>query len=392
MKKQYSILLALCAATPLLTGVGLPGFAPASMPAFAQDHCAVGAPADGIALAAQADRGDNLRGVHALADGTGVTVAVIDTGVAPSARLGEVVDGGDLIGGQTALYDCDAHGTVVAGIIAARDTGDGIVGIAPQARIVAVRQTSSRQNSEERTHAGTVSSMSEGIHRALDHGAQVINLSVVSCVDPAAPIDFEVLEQALARAEAEQAIVVAAAGNEATHCPRGSQVVPASFPTVIAVTAHDDPHRQSDYALDAPGGLSAPGYVPAGLTGDTLSSGLFQGAGISYFEGTSFAAPVVSGLAALLRQRYPQLPASQLREMLVATADPSTGAVNAQRVIEHLPEGPVDARERSIIPATVRESSLPKKVTLFGIGALMVVGCVLFSRGLARHHRLDDWV
>ena len=84
-----------------------------------------------------------LAEVHTLATGRGQLVAVIDTGVAPHPRLaGRVVGGGDFLGEGDGLEDCDGHGTAVAGILAAAPGPDGVVGMAPGARVLAIRQFS----------------------------------------------------------------------------------------------------------------------------------------------------------------------------------------------------------------------------------------------------------
>ncbi|NKS02623.1 S8 family serine peptidase [Rhodococcus hoagii] len=85
-----------------------------------------------------------VEGLHQYATGKGVTVAVIDSGVSPNSRLPRLTGGGDYIATTNGLEDCDHHGTLVAGIIAATPSdSDGFVGVAPDASILSIRQTSS---------------------------------------------------------------------------------------------------------------------------------------------------------------------------------------------------------------------------------------------------------
>lgn len=355
------------------------------LPASAQPACAIPLPATSHDIALQADVGDRLRKVHSLADGHGVKVAVIDTGVEPVPRLGQIIDGGDLLAeGSTALADCDAHGTVVAGIIRAVDTGDGVVGVAPGTQLIAVRQTSSRNQRPEEELGGTLASLAEAIHRSIDLGAQVINVSVVSCLPPAVAPDLAPLDTALARAEDSGVVVVAAAGNESPRCPRGSTVLPAARPSVVAVAAHDSPDSLSSYSLDAPGALSAAGLVEAGVTGAGLSAGLESGGGVAGFEGTSFAAPVVSGVVALLRQRHPEASPAQLREMLSASVDPTTGAVAPERIVGML--APTDGNKRGLTVARAQvEGALVGERLGYGLAiAAGVAVLALAARGARR--------
>lgn len=288
-----------------------------------------------------------LRRAHDIATGAGVRVAVIDTGVTPHPRLGEVRDGGDLVVPEdgTALHDCDGHGTVVAGVLAARpgEDGAGPVGVAPEAELLSIRQSSGRFRDVDDSPVGTVGSLATAIDRAVDQDAAVISISVVACVpaDTAAGLDTGTLDAALRRAEEHDVVVVAAAGNVGAACEPGAVVYPAHAPTVLAVAGFRDPHQIADYSVPSPdpGALSAPGYHPVGLspTGHGLATGLRGDRGTVPFEGTSFAAPVVAGTVALVRERRPGMSAAAVRELIVDSADPATGAVDPYRAVTHLP-------------------------------------------------------
>ncbi|GAB3553844.1 type VII secretion-associated serine protease mycosin [Actinopolyspora lacussalsi] len=241
--------------------------------------------------------------VRELTRGAGVTVAVVDSGVdATTPQLaGAVLDGVDVLsdGGGTADTDCLGHGTFVAGIIAARPAeGTGFTGVAPAATILPVRDTRSKEG-------GSAESMARGIRAATEAGAQVINISASTNYDDAALRDA--VEYALSR----DVLIVAAAANEAQ---RGNPVpYPASYPGVIAVGAIDPAGERAEFSqtgkfID----LVAPGV-------DVVSVGP-GGPGHWQDSGTSFAAPFVSGTAALVRAYHPELTAAQVRHRLTSTA------------------------------------------------------------------------
>lgn len=291
------------------------------------------------------DATDRRTRTHRIATGAGVKVAVIDTGVADHEQLRPVHHGGDFVAPDApdAVFDCDGHGTAVAGLIASHH-----LGVAPDAEIISVRQTSAHYRTED-DGAGTLASLAEAIHAAVHHGADVINVSVVACV-PAhltEHLDTSGLDDALARAEDEGAVIVAAAGNASESCLPGDAVYPAHAPTVLAVGARADAHRMADYSVPAPPGvveLSAPGTAPVSLA--AAGSGWATGTrpagadpvrgSVTAFEGSSFAAPVVSGTVALLAQRYPEDSAAVLRDRVIQAARPAGGLVLPYETLTHV--------------------------------------------------------
>jgi subtilisin family serine protease len=232
---------------------------------------------------------------HALANGQGVKVAVIDSGIDVShpELAGSVVAQFDALGSADPPH---IHGTGIASIIAAHDR---LVGVAPAASILAARAFSAAGTAEESTTFSVVRS----IDWAISQGARVINMSFAGPFDPQ-------IEQALARAHQKNIILVAAAGNAG---PTSPPLFPASDPDVIAVTAVDSQeklfqgaNRGSNIAVAAPG-----------------VSILIAAPGESHYwsmTGTSFAAAHVSGLAALALERDPNLTAAVFRKKLLATA------------------------------------------------------------------------
>ncbi|MGP6173930.1 type VII secretion-associated serine protease mycosin [Corynebacterium sp. A21] len=381
------------------------------IPGFAQEapQCAVPVPYS----TSPPESGLELAPAHALATGAGVKVAVIDTGVAPHPRLGEVIDGGDFLGtpdppesdpAETptgALVDCDGHGTVVAGVIATRPTAeDDLVGVAPEAEIISIRQSSARYRTTDDSPLGTVGTLAGAIHRAVDHQAQVISISVVACVpaDTAAHLNTDTLDEALARAEEAGAIVVAAAGNLGPNCEPDSVVYPAHSATVLAVSGYRDPHLIADYSVPVPAQplLSAHGLVPVALSPDGagLASGLQSEQGVVPFEGTSFAAPVVAGTAALLRQRYPYLSATEIRQRILDSVDPASGALDPHRALSQLPPGnPPEPREIQVRVLSQSPQVAPRRAAglLVGLGVAVVLAATVlgWQRPNIRRTRLN---
>lgn len=324
---------------------------------------------------------------HRFATGAGIQVAVIDTGVATHPRLGTVTPGGDLIRGDAAgaLQDCDGHGTIVAGIIAARpapDYSDALIGIAPDANIISIRQSSSvlRSRDNQNEAAGTIGSLAEAISIAVNQGADVINVSLASCIPAhvAATADTSVLDAALNKAENAGAIVVAAAGNIGPSCPEGAVSYPAASPTVLAVSASADSHTLADYSLPTPRTpLSAPGTVPVGLspTGTGFASAMTANQSEHPFTGTSFAAPVISGMAAQLKQRYPHDSAASIRTKLTAAASPGTGEIAPGLALMQLDQAPTIQQVAVQAPreAATRTELRSMKVVLLFLGCVAVL-------------------
>jgi membrane-anchored mycosin MYCP len=269
----------------------------------------------------------DLPRVWQLTRGAGQRVAVIDTGVSRHPRLLDVVPGGDYVSTGDGTQDCDAHGTLVAGIIAAAadSKDDGFAGVAPEATLISIRQSSAKfaaAGDRSRSGVGDVETMAKAIRTAADLGASVINISSVACVPVASALDDRALGAALAYAvDVKNAVIVAAAGNAggAGQCP--PQRSDATWETVTVVVS---PAWYDDYVLTV-GSVNAEGtpsaftlagpWVDVAATGEAVTS-----LGSEPVSGTSFAAPVVSGLAALIRARFPALSARQVMQRIESTA------------------------------------------------------------------------
>ncbi|MER7724509.1 type VII secretion-associated serine protease mycosin [Streptomyces sp. NPDC096323] len=241
--------------------------------------------------------------------GRGIRVAVIDTGVddtnpqlrgAVDASAGvDYTDGG----GSDGTVDEVGHGTKVAGIIAARPrTGTGFVGLAPEATVIPIRQNDGRHNGEGST-------MAAAIDHAIARGAQVINISQ----DTTRPLaDDSVLGRAVARAVAEDIVVVASAGNDGRDGRRRS-TYPAAFDGVLAVGASDRNNERAPFSQSGDFvGVAAPGV-------DIVST--VPGNGQCTDNGTSFSAPYVSGVVALMRAKYPDWTSAQIIARVEQTAE-----------------------------------------------------------------------
>ncbi|WP_071569386.1 S8 family serine peptidase [Corynebacterium sp. NML140438] len=373
---------------PLAVGATLPIAAPAP-PALAQDY-ACARPAH-----LQPDRDTppepdpSVAAARRHASGRGVRVAVIDTGIARHPQLPPVTPGRDFVtpDDPAPFLDCDSHGTVVAGIIAGRD-----LGIAPAAQLIAIRQTSARYREEHAS--GSLATLSQAIHNALDEHARVINISVVSCMAPylAARLDTQELDAALHRAETSGAVIVAAAGNATNECADGFAVFPAHMPTVLAVGAREDTHAVADYSIPSPKPpLSARGTTPVVLASDgtgfaTGVAGELQPDGtptIQPYVGTSFAAPIVSGAIALLLERYPHLSPKQIREIVYAAAEPHGGALRPEDIVTQLPPTPPRAATVTAIDAPLPTTSLAARRAGLALGGLLaLIALTIVARSL----------
>ncbi|MFI0896502.1 type VII secretion-associated serine protease mycosin [Streptomyces sp. NPDC020983] len=248
--------------------------------------------------------------------GAGVTVAVLDTGVDATHPdlTGQVLTGKDLIGFGAARGDKSwaNHGTGMAAIIAGHGhgpgNGSGVLGIAPQAKILPVRvilEEKDPQRDKARSTRG--SALPEGIRWAVDHGADVINLSLGDDSATASPVAAEA--DAIQYALGKGVVVVSSAGNSGDKADRSSY--PAAYPGVIAVTAVNDLGRHPQFSTHR-------WYSAVSAPGDDI---VMADPDRKYYDGlgTSAASAYVSGSVALLRSAYPRLSPLQIRQVLEGT-------------------------------------------------------------------------
>ena len=323
-------------AVALVTGILLAG-----VPAAA--HAGVGAPvsaqglgpASGIVSATQEQCDASTRvtqtplalaqlqsdAAWALTRGAGVTVAVVDSGVAKNPHLDDnVVPGVNLVpdgtdaNGRTDTY---GHGTVIAGQIAAQViSGSGVQGLAPEAKILPIRVYAGDEKSQIDAGIGpNTARMAEGIRIAADRGAQVINVSMSTTEKNGA------LADAVAYAKSRGSLVIASAGNrDSTAAVEQSDAdgirYPAGFSGAIGVSATNlesavtsDSIRGTHVRLSAPGQAIASAWP---LGGDCVV--------VKEQPATSYAAAYVSGAAALVAAAHPGETPAQWAYRLEATA------------------------------------------------------------------------
>ncbi|HEX5541730.1 MAG TPA: type VII secretion-associated serine protease mycosin [Micromonospora sp.] len=235
--------------------------------------------------------------------GRGVTVAVIDSGVDSSHPdlAGQVLPGADLVQQSgDGRIDPVGHGTTVAGLIAGGDEQRGVTGLAPEAKILPVRVL------DEENRYDDALIVAKAVHWAVDNGAQVINLSLGGAAESpplAAAIDY---------AFDHDVVVVACTGNQTSTTGRQQVWYPAREPGVIAVTGLDG---ESDALWS--GALTGEATVLAAPA--TRLVGARPG-GYWRVQGTSFATPLVTATAALIRARWPHMSAGEVVNRLITTA------------------------------------------------------------------------
>ncbi|MEV6301470.1 S8 family peptidase [Actinoplanes sp. NPDC051861] len=285
--------------------------------------------------------------------GAGVTVAVIDTGVdASHADLkANVLSGYDAIANKAGVStDGNGHGTHVAGTIAAvTGNGVGISGIAPDVKILPIKTLGANGS-------GNMSDTAEGITWAVDHGAQVINMSLGSDAKVAA------VTNAIKYARSKGVTVVAAAGNSRQE---GNPTnYPGADEGVIGVAATDSNDRYGSYS-------NAGSYVDVAAPGSDILSTAPNSA-YKTMSGTSMASPHVAAVAALLKSFAPRLTPDEIEATLEKTAvdlgkagfdnDYGNGRIDPVAALESLT--PVTAPPSTSPPSAPPVSSAPPvKVT-----------------------------
>lgn len=346
---------------------------------------------------------------HRIATGRHQLVAVIDTGVAHNPRLGDRLGGGgDFLTGGDGLDDCDGHGTAVAGLIAASDPErdrQGLTGMAPDAQLIAIRQASPSFDVSSATsaahQAGDVRTLADAIVLAVRSGATVVNISEAVCLPAAvAAREGALLQAALHFAAQSDVVVVAAAGNIGVGGCRGGGdagdqvVLPAWYGEDVLAVGAVGPD-------DAPASFTVPGpWVDVAAPGTDLRSLAVDGGTTDVaVEGTSFSAPLVSGLVALLRERFPELTARQLVGRVLATArrpagghstalgfgmiDPVAALTAVPQVLT--PDPPAPAATAPLPGTGPRPPAPPAQPPVTPVVACLLGACAIAARLLRRH-------
>lgn len=235
--------------------------------------------------------GDRIERIHEITTGKNVVVGIIDTGVDRwhPELADRIVYTNNLVEADQSSFDLDEHGTAVAGVIGSAANNDlGIVGVAPDARLM-VFKACSQERSSRRTSCDSVSII-KAINDALRQQPDILNLSLAGPQDP--------MIERLLRIASQKGIVVIAAVDE----QRGrDQSFPANMAEVIAVgTSLSLTAPQDDVVL-------APGV-------DMLTTA--PGSTYGFKSGSSMATAYVSGIAALMKEKVPSLTGDQVRLLL----------------------------------------------------------------------------
>jgi type VII secretion-associated serine protease mycosin len=309
-----------------------------------------------------------------ISKGAGVVVAVLDTGVDSGHQdLGGAVLPGRQIVQDKPAGDLDTvgHGTGMAGVIAGRGhgAGDGVLGIAPQAKIMPI------------TPANDTFFVAKGIRWAADNGAKVINLAF-------GVADGEGLRAAVSAAAAADVVLVSTAGNTGD---KGNELeFPGAYPEVLTVGAVDRKNKVAKFSNHGPHvDLVAPGVdIPAPAPDDKYVTG----------TGTSGAAAIVAGAAALIRAKYPELSAAEVVQRLTSTAIDrgdkgrddfyGAGQLDLLAALEAPQSGPAASAPAAARPAPVADAApadedggLPPLLFVgAGVVLLLIVGAVLVAR------------
>ena len=376
----------------------------------------------------------DIADAHTISEGAGVTVAIIDTGVNKHPYLtgnDRLIGGGDYVdpsATNNGTVDCDGHGTITAGIVAADTAGSGLgfTGVAPKATILAIRQTSQAYETtgSNTTNAGNTASLAQAIVHAVGKGAQVITTSVDECIavpNPGQPIQLSQqdreLQAAVHYAVQHNVVVVNSAGNTpSANCPntpqnsnpdpnRVNQIqIPALFANDVLSVGSVDPAtgNPSSFSVWGPWvSVAAPGEGIVSVDpaqGATGLANLYSEPGAkqpSAIEGTSFAAPYVAGLAALLRSKYKNLSAREIMYRIEETAQHPSGPQGRDNQVGYGLVDPVAALTASIpgqngvpmpqatrvkvqVPNSGEDDALPMRVALIGSAGAAVVLLLLY--------------
>lgn len=375
--------------------------------------------------------------------GEGQLVAVIDTGVRPGPRLPNVDSGGDYVESTNGLTDCDGHGTLVAGVIAGQPGDDGFSGVAPAARVLAIRVTSAKFSPQApggdpllARAVLDITALGRAIVHAANLGARVIDISAITCLPADRTVDQAELGAAIRYATVDKdAVVVAAAGNSGSTGSIAGGVSCASNPltdlsrpddprnwagvTSVSIPSWWQPYVLSVGSLTAEGqpskftmagpwvGIVAPGENVVSVSnadGGGLANGLPDDhRQMSALSDTSYAAGYVSGVAALVRSKYPGLTATQVVQRITATAHngaraPSNlvGAGNLDPVAAltwQLPAvnqpGVTQVKPVTVPPAPAPKDTTARKMAFAGAAALavLVVAAAVIAAIVARRRK-----
>lgn len=238
--------------------------------------------------------------------GKGIKVGVIDTGINKNHPDLKIAGGVSFIEGTNTYDDPNGHGTHVAGIIAAQDNSIGVVGIAPDVELYAIRSLGE-------SGYGNQSDIVAGIDWAIQQKLDIVNLSVTTSQSSNA------LKEVVKKAYDQGMLLFAASGNSQQVLPSTTEVLfPARYENVIAVGSIGQNNKRSSFSyfgsqleFVAPGdAILSTSQNPSTTTSEDYG----------YLSGTSMASPNVAGVAALYMEQNPTLTNSQIRQLMQQTA------------------------------------------------------------------------
>ncbi len=305
-----------------------------------------------------------------LADGDGVIVAVLDTGVAYEnfQKFHQVEDlkgvtyvkPYDFVGNDAHANDDHGHGTHVTGTIAqVTNNGVGVAGVARNVRIMPLKVLSG-------SGSGSVAGIADAIRYAADNGAKVINMSL------GGPFPSKVLKNAVAYAHKKGVTIICAAGNDG----RNKTGYPAAYPGAVAVAstqADEATAFYSNYGKDidiaAPGGNTRGGDA-GGVLQNTIKVGDPTKSGYYAFMGTSMASPHAAGVAALIVGEGVTNPV-MVEQILEDTARKPNGKPYSK---DRYGAGIIDA------PAAVQKARSHHGAWQFGLGLLLAAAVAASAR------------
>lgn len=231
--------------------------------------------------------------------GENVKIGILDTGIDVTHPDLNIAGGQSFVEGVTSFNDDQGHGTHVAGIVAAQDNDFGVVGIAPDAQLYAVKIL-------DQEGKGNLSDVVAGIYWAIEQQLDIINLSITSSEGSL------ILQEALEDAYDSGMLIVAASGNALGQAVQTDEVLyPARYNTVIAVGSVNNELMRSDFSYYG----NELEFVAPGE--DIFSTHISTSTGqYEHLSGTSMATAFVTGVAALFKQTYPDISNTELREMM----------------------------------------------------------------------------
>lgn len=274
--------------------------------------------------------------------GKGVDIAVLDSGIASHSDL--TISGGVSMVDYTSSYkDDNGHGTHVAGVIGSKDDGNGTRGVSPDANLYAVKVL-------DKGGHGKLTDIIEGVDWAINKGVDIINMSLGT------DSDSEALKMVVDKAKDQGILVVASAGNSGNSAGTdNSMAYPARYDSVISVGATDANNKRANFsstgtALD----VMAPGKaIPSTYLNNSYGTG----------DGTSQAAPYVSGMLALMKQKFPEKSGAELRQMLESSVMDlgATGRDNLHGL--GLIQFPKNVAKEEVAPTPTEEAPVEESVT-----------------------------